>query len=307
MRRSVLAIIAAVCLALGGAALAQKPSAKDLEIAKNHFLSGASYYREGLYEDAIREFKRSYELSKKADILYNMAQCYGKLGDDPTTVTYLKQYLAEKPNAEDKTAVEVWIKNLESKIAAASRPPSPSPSPEPSPSASPEPSPSPSPLVSSEPSPSPEPSASPDTLPQPPEPVTRTVSRDRGKGLRIAGYVTGAVGLGLVGAGIFYAIKSGQSADNLEKLLEPVDPITNPNGYGIYDDNARKLEKQGADRERLAKIFTVVGAGVTLGGGVLWFLGYRKRSEQVTITERSTYVTGLVVPGGGGAMVGGRF
>src|SRR3954468_12997885 len=75
---------------------APKPSAKDLQDAKAHFLAGASYYSNGVYDDAAKEFKQSYELSKKPEILYNIAQCYGKIGDDPTTVMYLRRYLAEK-------------------------------------------------------------------------------------------------------------------------------------------------------------------------------------------------------------------
>ncbi len=311
MRRSVVVRLA-LALALSMAAVlstaaprlahAQKPSAKDLETAKNHFLSGASYYKEGLYTDAIREFQRSYDLSKKADILYNIAQCHGKLGDDPTTVVFLERYLAEKPNADDKTAVEVWIKNLKAKIAAASRPPEPSPTP--SPSASPEPSPSPSPLASPEPTPSPSPSASPDDDLLLPKTTTRVVQRDRGKTTRLIGYITAGVGVAMIGGGIFFGIKARQSADHLEAYLLPPDQ---GGVRGIYDQGAKDIEDEGQQREKNSIILYSVGAVVTVGGGVLWYLGHRRRAESVTITERQMSVTGMYVPGGGGAVVQGQF
>lgn len=315
MRRSVvvalaLSMAALLCAAAPRLAHAQKPSAKDLETAKNHFLSGASYYKEGLYTDAIREFQRSYDLSKKADILYNIAQCHGKLGDDPTTVVFLERYLAEKPNADDKTAVEVWIKNLKAKIAAANRPPEPSPSPTPSPSASPEPSPSPSPLASPEPTPSPSPSTTPDDELLLPRTTTRVVQRDRGKTMRLIGYITAGVGVAMIGGGVFFGIKAKQSADHLEAYLLP----PNLGGVrGIYDQGAKDIEDEGQQREKNSIILYSVGAVVTVGGGVLWYLGHRRRSESVTITERQmsgpsvTSVTGMYVPGGGGAMIQGQF
>jgi hypothetical protein len=110
MRR---AIVVFAVSALAATALAQSKH----ELARAHYKAGASYYQRGRYADAVREFEQSYELSRKPDILYNLAHCYDKLGKPDKVVGYLRRYLKEKPKAEDREQVEAWLGNLERALA----------------------------------------------------------------------------------------------------------------------------------------------------------------------------------------------
>jgi hypothetical protein len=112
MRRAILVFVAV--LAFAATAFAESKH----ELARAHYKSGAAYYQRGKYLDAIREFEQSYELSRKPEILYNLAQCHDKLGQRDKVVGYLRRYLKEKPRAEDREQVEAWLGNLEKALAA---------------------------------------------------------------------------------------------------------------------------------------------------------------------------------------------
>ncbi|MBI5480178.1 MAG: tetratricopeptide repeat protein, partial [Deltaproteobacteria bacterium] len=107
MRRIIVVVV--VVLAFAVTALAQSKH----ELARAHYKAGAAYYQRGKYVDAIREFEQSYELSRKPEILYNLAQCHDKLGQRDKVAGYLRRYLKEKPKAEDREQVEAWLGNLE--------------------------------------------------------------------------------------------------------------------------------------------------------------------------------------------------
>jgi hypothetical protein len=88
----------------------------DEVAAKNHFLSGTSYYDEGRYADALREFQEAYRLSKRPSLLYNVGACFDHLGRLREAVGALKGYLAAVPDAEDRTSVEKRIATFEAQF-----------------------------------------------------------------------------------------------------------------------------------------------------------------------------------------------
>jgi tetratricopeptide (TPR) repeat protein len=89
----------------------------DLARAKGHYKAGAAHYQRGKYAEAIREFEASYQLSRRPDILYNLAQCHDKLGDVEKTVDYLRRYLQDQPKAGDREQVSAWLANREKALA----------------------------------------------------------------------------------------------------------------------------------------------------------------------------------------------
>jgi tetratricopeptide (TPR) repeat protein len=89
----------------------------DLARAKSAYKAGAAQYQKGKYAEAIREFEESYRLSRRPDILYNLAQCHDKLGDVEKTVDYLQRYLRDKPKATDREQVSAWLANREKALA----------------------------------------------------------------------------------------------------------------------------------------------------------------------------------------------
>lgn len=64
-------------------------------LAVTHYRSGESYYNQGRYSDAIREFKEAYRLSKKAALYYNIAQSYERMGKVKKAVKAYERYLSE--------------------------------------------------------------------------------------------------------------------------------------------------------------------------------------------------------------------
>lgn len=117
-------------------------SSSDQEAAKAHFLAGSSYYEAANYADAVKEFNEAYRLSKRPDLLYNIALGYERLSDYDNAIATLRRYLVEKVNAPDRNLIEGRIKNLERLRDIRNNPPvAPAPTPAPAPEKSPEPAP----------------------------------------------------------------------------------------------------------------------------------------------------------------------
>jgi len=82
--------------ALAMVLLPSRASAQDDdEAARTHFLAGRQYYDSGAYEDAAREFQRSYELSARPELLMNLYTVYERLGRWQEAADNLERYLAE--------------------------------------------------------------------------------------------------------------------------------------------------------------------------------------------------------------------
>jgi hypothetical protein len=92
-------------------------SAQDDRRARLHFESGASYYESGEYEDALREFQRAYELSRRPQLLFNISLCYQNLGDFERAAAYLERYLNEAPDVENRANLEIRLRRLRERIA----------------------------------------------------------------------------------------------------------------------------------------------------------------------------------------------
>src|SRR5687768_3142733 len=95
-------------LLLASAANAQPPPAdpeRD-ERARNHYAAGNSYYQNGAYEDAVREFRLAYELSQRPALLFNLANAYERLGRVEEAADHLSRFLAAVPETPDRTTLE---------------------------------------------------------------------------------------------------------------------------------------------------------------------------------------------------------
>src|SRR6185295_17537727 len=92
----------------------------------------ASLYEEGSrlydvekYEEAIEAFKQAYVLSPNPGLLYNIAQAYRLWGHCRDSLNYYRRYLAQKPNAPDRAAVQILIGRMSD--CADKEPPPPEP------------------------------------------------------------------------------------------------------------------------------------------------------------------------------------
>jgi tetratricopeptide (TPR) repeat protein len=105
-------------------AQAKPASASDQEAAKAHYLAGSAYYEQADYADAVREFNEAYRLSKRPDLLYNLAISYERLDQFDHAIDALQRYLVEKPEAQDRALIQSRIENLE-KRRDTPKPPAP--------------------------------------------------------------------------------------------------------------------------------------------------------------------------------------
>jgi tetratricopeptide (TPR) repeat protein len=129
-------------LAAPATALAQ--TATD-DLARRHFDSGTAYLEESDYENALRAFEKSYELSPRPEIQLNIATVHERRGDLKAAIASLESYLAAQPDGEHAETTRLRIQNLakrlEAESAAAAPPPPPPPPPQALPPAAPPPPP----------------------------------------------------------------------------------------------------------------------------------------------------------------------
>lgn len=111
-------------LSLSAPAAAQS-SADDL--ARRHFESGVAYLEESDYENALKAFEKSYELSRRPEILLNIAVVHERLGTPSAAIAALRQYLTEAPEGEHVETVRRRIENLEKRQASAPSSATPAP------------------------------------------------------------------------------------------------------------------------------------------------------------------------------------
>lgn len=134
--RLVAAVLTAALL-LAHPAFAQPGAAvpaDDIEAAKAHYAAGSAYYEQANYADAVKEFNEAYRLSKRTDLLYNIAICYERLDDFDDAIATLQKYLVERPDAKDRVTIENRIANLtklRDQKRAAQPPPPQQPQPQP--------------------------------------------------------------------------------------------------------------------------------------------------------------------------------
>ena len=278
MSRASRAALVAVLLASSAAGAA--PKGAD---ARAQFDKGVTAYTKGDYEAASAALGASFVLEADPETLFAWAQTERKLGHCDRAIELYGKLLKMQMPAENKEAVKVQIgeckaiiaeqkkaekaKPAEAKTAKTATKPVETKPAEPPP-----------PVVAPAPPPVQEPIAQ-----QPPPPVE---SKPEGRawwkdpvGGALVG--TGAVGIGL---GIVFLVQ-GNAADSDK---------ANAATYAEYESLANRAESRG----RLGVISLVAG-GALVAGGVVWYVTHKPHAE--------TTVTTVVVPGGGGVALAGRF
>jgi Tetratricopeptide repeat len=285
--KTVSCLLAALVLALASPARGDESATEQ---ARQHYETGTQQYDLGHWDDAIREFEKAYELRPDPSFLYNLAQAYRRKGDPKRALDLYRNYLAKVPKTPQRTEIEEKIKSLQKQIdeagSARTTPPAleptvtppvlPSspetvPAPAEAPAASspqtvPAPTPGALPATASESSPTEPPSqATPATggttsapIPTVAE-VAATEPAPRGRGLRIAGIVTGAVGVASIATGVAFGLKARSLSNQ----------VASATTFNPSDDSA------GLRDAKLQWVFYGVGAVVGAVGGVLYYLGVR--------------------------------
>ncbi|RYZ01770.1 MAG: hypothetical protein EOO73_34380 [Myxococcales bacterium] len=134
-RRSTLTAAALAASIASSSPPAHAQSSSD-ELARRHFESGVAYLEESDYEAAIVAFQKAYDLSKRPEILLNLATVQERKSDPGAALTALRAYLQAAPQGEHVTTVQLRIQNLEKRLreqGASPAAPAPSPPPPPPP------------------------------------------------------------------------------------------------------------------------------------------------------------------------------
>ena len=116
------ALVAAflICLSPVGARSQTPPVVKQetdqkTKQAEESFKKGTELFNQEKYVGALEEFKKSYDLSPKTSVLYNIGICHYFLFQFGGAIEMLKKYLAEakKADPEKRKKVEDLIKEME--------------------------------------------------------------------------------------------------------------------------------------------------------------------------------------------------
>jgi hypothetical protein len=89
----------------------------DMARAKAAFEAGVDAYDQARYEVALRKFQDAHALSHSPALYFNMAACEEHLDHFEAAALLLRQYLIEKPDADDRSNVEVRIRGLQERDA----------------------------------------------------------------------------------------------------------------------------------------------------------------------------------------------
>jgi tetratricopeptide (TPR) repeat protein len=95
--------LAALCVASVLISPVAQAQEKD-ELARRHFESGAAYFAEAEYEDALKAFRKAYELSNRPEILLNIAVVDERMGRLNEAVEALNEYLLKNPDRDRSAA-----------------------------------------------------------------------------------------------------------------------------------------------------------------------------------------------------------
>jgi tetratricopeptide (TPR) repeat protein len=102
---------------LFGSATAFAQSSSD-QLARRHFDSGVAYLEESDYDNALQAFQKAYDLSKRPEILLNLATVHERKAELSAAVDALTLYLSQvPPNDEHVETVKLRIQNLQKRIA----------------------------------------------------------------------------------------------------------------------------------------------------------------------------------------------
>jgi tetratricopeptide (TPR) repeat protein len=254
MREFSLALFVLICIQ----GVSQQANAEDeaTERARKHYVQAQKEYDLGNWEEAAREFSWAYELRPDPIFLYNMAQAYRRGGNLQRAIDLYKNYLLKDPSSPQRTDVEQRIQRLQKQLdderaaKATALPPAPpeavesvqpssgdaaaqSPAaPAPQPTAADQPA---SPAERGATTPAPATPASVGSVP-PAEALTEAVARPAaGRGLRVAGVVTGAVGLLGIGGGVYFGLRARSLSDSVSNAsrYSPADAQSGKNAAAL--------------------------------------------------------------------------
>lgn len=95
------------------------PTPEDLEKAKAAYMKGAELFEAKKFDEAVKEFKESYRLSRNPLLLYNIGFTLDELGNKDKALFYYKKFLKDAPeSAQNRDVAEQRAKALGREVDA---------------------------------------------------------------------------------------------------------------------------------------------------------------------------------------------
>ncbi len=254
-------------LLVAAPALAQTPSEKDKQFAGDLVKQAIAKSQAKQHAEAIDLYLKAYTVVPLPTLLSNVGTEYQQINKPVEALKYFCLYLEKDPTGPLATYATSQAKVLEIQLgntgvddATVCKPAEPPP-------------------------PDPEPTPTPEAPATPPA--------DRGKGMKVAGLVTGGVGLVSLGLGFYFGAKAQSISDDISSHTNPDDP---------WRDDIRDYQDQGQRYENLQIVTLVAGGVLVVAGGFLYLRGRSKSSsaERVTVAPSAT-------PSSVGLVFGGAF
>ena len=95
---------------------ATEAEAADADDPRVLYDQGELAYTEGRFDEALALFQRAYDLSGRAELLYNVGIAATNSGDERTALAAFERYLAEIPDASNRLLVEGRLAGLREEI-----------------------------------------------------------------------------------------------------------------------------------------------------------------------------------------------
>lgn len=103
--------------AMQGGGMTEERQLDDMR-AREHFRVATAYYDEGRFVEAAQQFQEAYELSRRAQLLYNAYIAWREAHRSEEAANALETYLAETPDAPDRVNLEARLAELRRAVAA---------------------------------------------------------------------------------------------------------------------------------------------------------------------------------------------
>jgi tetratricopeptide (TPR) repeat protein len=118
-KRSLLVCGVSTAIFLCMAALPAKAAESDKVVARAHYETGTRLYDVREYADALKEYKAAYIAKPDPAFLFNIGQCYRKMGKNAEATDFFQQFLKKAPPDDpNRTLVEARIRNIEAGVSA---------------------------------------------------------------------------------------------------------------------------------------------------------------------------------------------
>jgi len=115
---ALLSVTVVALMVFAGTARAQTPAPADSTEAEARalFVAGRSAFEAGRFDDALGDFERSYALSERATLLYNIAACHDRLRHDEEALAGYRRYLRDIGETDNRAVVEGRITALQAAL-----------------------------------------------------------------------------------------------------------------------------------------------------------------------------------------------